>query len=68
MGEVRVPARRLLLNPGQSIDEWFELQSRQGRRDKVNGSLHIAISYIETVTHHETNNNNAPANGAKVIF
>lgn len=66
MGEVRIPARRLLSNPGQGIDEWFDLQSRQGRRDKVNGSLHLAISYVETTTQPETNNINVPANGAKV--
>jgi hypothetical protein len=48
MGEVRIPARRLLLNR-QGIDEWFELQPRQGRRDKVNGSLHLAINYVDAV-------------------
>ncbi len=66
MGEVRIPARRLLTNPGQGIDEWFDLQPRQGRRDKVCGSLHLAISYVETAAQSETNTINVPTNGTKV--
>jgi ankyrin repeat protein len=48
LGEIRIPASRLIHST--SIAEWFDVQPRLGRRDRVRGCIRIVLKYFQETT------------------